>query len=215
MATYNQINSKMVEVTVGYGEQMMSRRGAMLAYKGEVRFVPQMGMGQGVGGFVGRMVAGEQVPMMTTEGQGTVLFGHEGMQTKIIEVTGESLYVEADKLLCYDGGLQAGTMFLGQQGGLRSLAQGAKNGQGLFTTVLSGHGTAVVVSHGPVFELDAASKSVAVDPQAYVGHRGQVDVKLESSVGWRDAVGKGSGEAFQLKCQGQGIVFVQASEKKV
>jgi uncharacterized protein (AIM24 family) len=88
-------------------------------------------------------------------------------------------------------------------------------GQGLFTTVLSGQGTAVVVSHGPIFELDAASKSVAVDPQAYVGHRGQVDVKLESSVGWRDAVGKGSGEAFQLKCQGQGTVFVQASEKKV
>ena len=215
MATYNQINSKMIEVTVGYGEQMMSRRGAMLAYKGDVRFVPQMSMGQGVGGFVGRMVAGEQVPMMMTEGNGTVLFGHNGMQTKIVQVTGESLYIEADKLLCYDGGLQAGTMFLGQQGGLRSIAQGAMTGQGLFTTVLSGHGTAVMVSHGPVFDLDPSSKSVAVDPQAYVGHQGNIDVKLDSSVGWRDAVGKGSGEAFQLKCSGHGTVYVQASEKKV
>jgi uncharacterized protein (AIM24 family) len=41
-----------------------------------------------------------------------------------------------------------------------------------------------------------------------------IDTKLDSNVGWRDAVGRGSGEAFQIKCSGQGTVYVQASEMK-
>ena len=71
------------------------------------------------------------------------------MQTKIVQLQGDQLTVEADKLLCYDSGLQAGTMFLGQQGGLRSIVQGQMTGQGLFTTQLTGHGQAVLLSHGP------------------------------------------------------------------
>ena len=42
------------------GEQVYARRGAMLAYTGEVNFQPTRPAGQGVGGFVGRMVAGER-----------------------------------------------------------------------------------------------------------------------------------------------------------
>jgi uncharacterized protein (AIM24 family) len=60
----------------------------------------------------------------------------------------------------------------------------------------------------------AASRPVAVDPQAYVGHFGNLDVAVTASVGWREAVGRGSGEAIQLKVTGTGTVFVQASEQK-
>jgi len=42
-----------------------------------------------------------------------------------------------------------------------------------------------------------------------------IDVKLDANVGWREAVGRGSGEAFQLKMNGQGTVFVQASEERL
>jgi uncharacterized protein (AIM24 family) len=56
---------------------------------------------------------------------------------------------------------------------------------------------------------------VSVDPQAYVAHVGQVTVDIAASLGWRDAVGKGSGEAIQLKCTGNGTVYVQASEQKI
>jgi uncharacterized protein (AIM24 family) len=214
MATYNQINSKMVEATINHGEQIYARRGAMLAYTGQVRFQPTTTAGQGLGGFVGRMVAGEQVPLMVSEGQGTVLYGHGGMQTKIVQLAGDQLTVEADKLLLYDSSLQAGTMFLGQNGGLRSIVQGQMTGQGLFTTQLTGHGTAVLLSHGPVFELQVGGDAVSVDPQAYVGHKGMIDTKLDANVGWRDAVGRGSGEAFQIQCTGPGTVYVQASEMK-
>jgi len=55
---------------------------------------------------------------------------------------------------------------------------------------------------------------VSVDPQAYVGHVGALQVELSAKVGFRDVVGRGSGEAFQLKATGQGTVYVQASEQK-
>lgn len=213
MPSYEQINGKMVQVSITPGEQVLARRGAMLAYVGDVRFAPMMNAHGGMGGFVGRMVAGEQVPLMACEGAGDVLYGHGGLNITVVQIQGDQLTVEADKLLCYDSTLQAGTMFLGQNGGLKAVVQGQMTGQGLFTTNLSGNGTAVVLSHGPVFELPVNGGQVAVDPQAYVGHMGQVQTQLDANVGWRDAIGRGSGEAFQLKLSGQGVVYVQASEQ--
>jgi uncharacterized protein (AIM24 family) len=35
------------------------------------------------------------------------------------------------------------------------------------------------------------------------------------NAGWREAVGRGSGEAIQLKVSGEGTVYVQASEQKL
>jgi uncharacterized protein (AIM24 family) len=62
--------------------------------------------------------------------------------------------------------------------------------------------------------LPVSGDPVSVDPQAYVGHVGAVQVELSARVGFRDAVGRGSGEALQLKVTGQGTVYVQASEQK-
>lgn len=217
MPICNEINSKMVEVTIRAGEQVYARRGAMLAYTGDVRFAPTVTAGQGMGGFVGRVVRGENVPMMVAEGNGKVLYGHLGLQITHVALNSDTLVVEADKLLCYDGTLQAGTMFLGSGGGgFRAVVQGQMTGQGLFTTNLTGTGNAVILSHGPAFMLECNNSSrIAVDPQAYVGHTGQIDTKLDSNVSWRDAVGRGSGEAFQIRMTGQGTVFVQASEVRL
>lgn len=215
MPAWARINAKMVGAQLSGGQTILARRGAMLAYKGDVTFTSSATGGGSLGGFVGRMVAGEQIPLMVSEGTGYVMYGHAGMQVKLIEVTGDQLSVEADKLLAYDGQLQAGTQFLGKQGGLRSIVQGQISGQGLFTTTISGQGTAALLSHGPIFELQVGGGEVAIDPQAYVAHRGDVEVKLDANVSWRDAVGAGSGEAFQLKLTGQGTAYVQASERKV
>ena len=38
---------------------------------------------------------------------------------------------------------------------------------------------------------------------------------LSTALGWRDMVGRGSGEAFQLELSGSGAVYVQASEEKL
>ncbi|MGI5445555.1 AIM24 family protein [Streptomyces sp. CA-243310] len=214
---FREINSKMVEAQVVPGQKMYSQRGAMLAYRGEVSFTPSLTGGQGgVMGMIGRRVANEQTPLMSVEGSGTVMFGHGGHHIQVINLTGETLYVEADRLLAFDGTLQQGTMFMGSQGGVMGMVRGQVSGQGLFTTTLKGHGSVAVMAHGGVVELPITpNRPVHVDPQAYVAHHGDVRNKLSTALGWRDMVGRGSGEAFQLELSGQGAVYVQASEEKL
>ncbi|MFI9390544.1 AIM24 family protein [Streptomyces bauhiniae] len=215
--SFREINSKMVEARVAPGQRLFSQRGAMLAYTGEVSFTPNVQSGQGgVMSMLGRRVAGEAAPLMTVEGSGTVLFGHGGHHVHVITLTGDTLYVEADRLLAFEGSLRQGTMFLGSQGGVMGLVRGQATGQGLFTTTLQGHGAVAVMAHGGVFELPVTpQRPVHVDPQAYVAHHGEVRNKLSTALGWRDMVGRGSGEAFQLELSGNGTVYVQASEEKL
>jgi uncharacterized protein (AIM24 family) len=214
---FTRINSKMVEAAVAPGQRLFSQRGAMLAYRGQVTFTPSIVGGQGgVMSMIGRRVAGEATPLMTVEGSGSVMFGHGGHHIHTVDLTGETLYVEADRLLAFDGSLRQGTMFMGSQGGVMGVIRGQATGQGLFTTTLAGKGSVAFMAHGGVIELPITARGpVHVDPQAYVAHRGDVRNKLTAAIGWREMVGRGSGEAFQLELSGSGTVYVQASEEKL
>jgi uncharacterized protein (AIM24 family) len=220
---FTAVNHKVVQTTVEPGREILARRGSMLAYTGPVTFAPvHMGGSGGIGGMAGRMMAGEQVQMMVAQvagnqGRGTVYYGYKGHHVTIIELDGSGpLNVEADRLVAHDAALQSSVVFLGQQGGIRGAVRGAMTGQGLFTTQLHGYGAAAVLSLGGTIAIRVdGSRPVAVDPQAYVAHIGQMNVDISASLGWRDAVGRGSGEAIQLKCTGNGTVYVQASEQKL
>ncbi|HEX5565745.1 MAG TPA: AIM24 family protein [Streptomyces sp.] len=225
---FRKISSKIVEARVVPGRRMFSRRGAMIAYTGEVTFTPSVQGGQGgFGSMVGRRLAGEATPLMTVEvplgpggpgktPDGTVLLGHGGHHIEVIELSGDTLHVEADRLLAFDGTLEQGTVFLGSQGGVMGVVRGQVTGQGLFTTTLRGHGSVAVMAHGGTIRLPIApGRPVHVDPRAYVAHHGDVTNRLSTALGWRDLVGRGSGEAFQLELSGRGAVFVQASEEKL
>ncbi|GAA2071057.1 AIM24 family protein [Streptomyces albiaxialis] len=214
---FREINAKLVEAQVIPGQRMFSQRGAMVAYTGEVSFTPNMQGGQGgLMSMIGRRVANEATPLMTVEGSGTVLFGHGGHHVEVVNLDGDTLCVEADRLLAFDGSLEQGTLFLGSDGGVMGMVRGQVSGQGLFTTTLKGKGAVAVMAHGGILQLPITpDRPVHVDPQAYVAHYGDVRNKLSTALGWRDMVGRGSGEAFQLELSGNGAVFVQASEEKL
>jgi len=214
---FREINSKMVEALVQPGQRLFSQRGAMIAYTGEVRFTPNMQGGQGgLMSMIGRRVANEATPLMTVEGSGSVMFGHGGHHVEVINLDGDTLCVEADRLLAFDGSLEQGTLFLGSDGGVMGMVRGQVSGQGLFTTTLKGRGAVAVMAHGGIVQLPVTpDRPVHVDPQAYVAHHGDVRNKLSTALGWRDMVGRGSGEGFQLELSGNGAVFVQASEEKL
>ncbi len=221
MAGIEQVTSKAVRADVTPGAPLLARRGSMLAYTGQVAFRPVStgggaGGAQGVAGMIGRAVSGEGAVMMLAEGRGQVFYGHHGLHVTVLHLDGSgALSVEADRLLVHDTSLSSSVVALGASGGLRGLARGAMTGQGLFTTQLSGSGDVALLSHGGTIALPVRPGApVGVDPQAYVAHTGAVDVVLVPSVSWRDAVGRGSGEAFQLRLEGTGTVHVQASERK-
>lgn len=219
-------NYKVLKTTIQPGQRVIARQGSMLYYTGDVTFTPYSmsgGMGGGmpsagaIAGAAGRMMQGEHVGLMIAEGSGTVYFGRNGLYVQVIELDGTSaLTVEAERLLAYEGNVQTSIVSLSSQGGVRGAVRGAVTGQGMFTTQVTGYGTVAVLSHGGAIALTVggAKPQVVVDPQAYVGHLGHITVDLSAQVGFRDVVGRGSGEAMQLKLSGQGTVWVQASEKK-
>ena len=220
---FTKVTSKVVSADVRPGAEVLARRGAMLAYSGQVHFSPVSG-GHGAGGYggqianaLGRAMAGEAVAMMVAEGTGQVHYGFHGHHVTIVELDGSAtMSVEADRLLAHDAQLSSSVVFLGQQGGLMGAVRGAVTGQGMFTTQLTGRGSVALLSHGGTFPLQVGQgRQVVVDPQAFVASVGNLRIDVGANVGWRDAVGRGSGEAVQLKVSGQGTVYVQASEEKL
>ena len=212
--SFETVNSKVVRAHVGPASPVLARRGAMLGYSGQVTFRPVHGQGRGVGGMLGAAMSGESNPMMATEGTGQVLYGYKGLHVTVLELDGNApLVCEADRLLAHDANLQTSVQVL-RSGGVRSANSGAVTGQGLFTTNVHGRGSVALLSHGGAFPLQLQGTQVGVDPQAYVGHVGRLTVDLAAKVGFRDVVGRGSGEALQLRISGSGTVYVQASEKK-
>lgn len=230
---FTKVNSKVVKVNVGQVGGVVARAGAMLFYTGQVAFAPHQipGAGQfgGMGGIVrlaGRMMQGEHERTMLAQGNGEVHYGYAGLDVHTVDIApGAVLRVEASRLLASTAGLQSSVVSVAGSGGsggggvmgmLRGAASGALTGQGMFTTQLSGQGSAVLLAHGGVIEMQVGGPSpVVVDPQAFVAAYGNVQTELKTALSWRDAVGRGAGEAMQLHCVGQGIVFVQASEEKL
>lgn len=228
---FEKVNSKVVSVDVARAGGVVARKGAMLFYQGNLQFSPHQvpGMGQGIGGglirMATRMMQGEHEATMLARGQGAVHYGMAGLEVHPIEVApGAVLTIEMSRLLAHTAGLGSSVVSVNSSGGgggggfgglLRGAAQGMSSGTGFFTTQLQGHGAAVLLGHGGVFEITVGKAAVTVDPQAFVGTYGNVSTRLSAAMGWRDAVGRGAGEAMQLQCSGQGVVFVQASEEKL
>nr|WP_275411309.1 AIM24 family protein [Streptomyces sp. SID8014] len=188
------------------GDTVRAKNGSMVAYDGRMTFKRLTGGGNGLRGMVTRRLTGEQMEVMEVRGEGTVWFADSARDVSLVQLSGETLHVEADNLLCTDGGLRTGTSFTG--------LGGAAQGNGLFTTTVEGAGQAAVMSAGPVVALRVSGAyPLTVDPGAYIAHQGGVRRSLQSGAGARTLFGEGGGEAFQLRFEGEGVVYVQPSER--
>ena len=202
MPSYTQINEKLIEITLN-GEEVFAKRGAMISYQGKVNFARSFLGSGGVQDLAMRAATNEGYSLMAAKGTGKVYYGYNGLFVTIIPVSNETVYVESETLLAYDARLRTGTMFLGNQGGVQSIVRGAVTGQGLFTTTLQGTGEIAILSEQPVF----------VDPNAYIGHKGNLTSTIVTDLNWKTFVGQASGESYQVKFMGQGTVYIQASER--
>ncbi|MBY4381082.1 AIM24 family protein [Rhodococcus fascians] len=190
------------------GDSLRAMSGSMVAYEGDVAF-KSAGMGGG-GGFraaLKQKVTGESLSLMDVSGKGTVYFAVDAQDITLVEVQGDNLHVESSQLLALTGQLKTDVKFSG--------LRGATSGQGLFTTVVSGSGTVALLSKGgPITALAVDPQyPLVVDPDAFVAHRGQLNQSFVTDVTWRSAIGGGSGEAFSLRFDGQGVVYIQPEER--
>ncbi len=188
------------------GDSVKAKNGAMVAYEGDMTFKKRTGGGEGLRGMVTRRLTGEQMEVMEVKGHGTCYFADRASEINLVSLHGEKLYVESGNLLCTDAALRTGTSFTG----LRGSAQG----NGLFTTTVEGTGQAAIVSDGTAIVLRVTPRTpLQVDPGAYVAHTGDLRQHFQSGVNFRALIGESGGEAFQIRFEGEGLVYVQPSER--
>ncbi|MEV0093314.1 AIM24 family protein [Streptomyces sp. NPDC050738] len=205
MAQFRLQGSKVLAVSMT-GDAVKAKNGAMVAYDGQMAFKKMSGGGEGIRGMVTRRLTGEQMVMMEVKGQGTCYFADRASEISLVSLNGEKLYVESSNLLCTDAGLRTGTTFTG--------LRGATQGNGLFTTTVEGVGQAAIMSDGPAVVLRVSAQyPLQVDPGAYIAHTGNLQQHFQSGVTFRTFIGEGSGEAFQIRFEGEGLVYVQPSER--
>ncbi|WP_062642487.1 AIM24 family protein [Streptomyces maremycinicus] len=197
--------SKVLAVDVT-GDAVKAKNGSMVAYDGQMAFKKLSGGGEGIRGMVTRRLTGEQMTMMEVRGQGTCWLADRASEINLVQLHGDKLYVESSNLLATDAGLRTGTSFTG--------LRGATQGNGLFTTTVEGTGQAAITSDGPAVVLRVSPQyPLTVDPGAYVAHQGDVRQTFQSGVTFRTFMGEGGGEAFQIRFEGDGLVYVQPSER--
>ncbi|WP_445396096.1 AIM24 family protein [Streptomyces sp. LE64] len=205
MATFRLQGSKVLAVDMS-GDSVRAKNGSMVAYDGQMSFKKLSGGGEGLRGMVARRLTGEQLTVMEARGQGTCWFADRASEINLVRLHGEKLYVEASNLLATDAGLRTGTTFTG--------LRGATQGSGLFTTTVEGTGQAALTSDGPAVLLRVTPQyPLSVDPGAYVAHQGDLRQTFQSGVTFRTLIGEGGGEAFQIRFEGEGLVYVQPSER--
>ncbi|MEU2716948.1 AIM24 family protein [Streptomyces sp. NPDC007205] len=205
MATFRLQGSKVLAVEMT-GDAVKAKNGSMVAYDGQMSFKKLTGGGEGLRGMVTRRLTGEQMTVMEVKGHGTCFFADRASEINLVSLQGDRLHVESSNLLVTDAGLRTGTTFTG--------LRGASQGNGLFTTTVEGHGQAAIMSDGPAVVLRVAPQyPLIVDPGAYIAHQGSVRQSFQSGVTFRTFFGEGGGEAFQIRFEGDGLVYVQPSER--
>lgn len=190
------------------GDSVKALTGSMVAYEGNIQFKSAgFGGGQGLMAGLKQRATGEALSLMECSGHGIIYFAVNAQNVTVIDVNNEQLRVESRQLLVMAGNLQTNVTFAGMGG--------ASSGQGLFTTVVQGQGQVALLSAGgPLIHLEVSPQyPLIVDPDAFVCAKGNLQQGFVTDVSWRSAIGQGSGEAFSLRWEGQGLVSIQPAER--
>ncbi|MFI7008261.1 AIM24 family protein [Streptomyces sp. NPDC050145] len=193
-------NAKSIRYVVD-GE-MLARQGAMIAYRGNLQFERK---GQGVGGMLKRAVTGEGLALMKVRGQGEAWFAQEAQNVFVVDIEpGDVFTVNGRNVLCFDSTLSYE---------IKTVKGAGVTGGGLFNSVFTGQGRLGLACEGNPLVLPVSPQQpVFVDTDAVVGWTAQLRTSLHRSQSIGSMIRGGSGEAVQLKLEGEGFVVVRPSE---
>lgn len=193
-------NAKSVKYAVN-GE-MHARQGSMVAFRGNLQFEHKS---QGLGGLLKRAVTGEGLALMAVRGQGEAWFAHEAQNCFIVEIEqGDALTVNGRNVLCFDATLHYE---------IKTVKGAGMTGGGLFNSVFTGYGKLALMCEGSPIVIPVTPQApVFVDTDAVVGWSADLQTSLHRSQSFGSMIRGGSGEAVQLRLDGQGFVIVRPSE---
>jgi uncharacterized protein (AIM24 family) len=196
-------NSKMLKVALD-GE-VIARRGAMVAYQGQIGFE---GLGSGgIGNFVKQRLTGEGIPLMRARGRGDLFLADHAADVFLIDLeAGDGLTINGANVLAFEPSL-TWELHMVSGAGMLSAA-------GLFNCLFSGQGRIAITCKGSPVVL-TVDQPTYVDPQAAVCWSASLRTGFHRAeqLGLGALIGRTSGEAYTMSFAGQGFVVVQPSEQ--
>ncbi|MBY0262436.1 MAG: AIM24 family protein [Phycisphaerales bacterium] len=182
------------------------KTGAMVAYRGDIRFVREGLLDQGLGNLLKKAVSGEGAQLTKAEGSGDLYLADKGKRITLLHLNNESIFVNGSDLLAFQDGMTNKITLMRKIG---AMAAG-----GLFNVQMSGTGViALTTHHRPLALPVTPSAPVFTDPQATVAWSGSLSPEFKTDIQLKTLLGRGSGESFQMKFAGQGFVIVQPYEE--
>lgn len=184
------------------------KMGAMVAYRGGIKFVREGILEAGIGRLLKKMVSGEGARLTKAEGEGKLYVADQGKKISIINLDGESIFVNGNDLLAFEDTI---TWDISMMKKITAIMAG-----GLFNVKLEGKGLIAITSHyNPMTLKVTPGDPVVTDPNATVAWSGSLSPEFKTDIALKTLVGRGSGESIQMSFKGEGFVVVQPYEEVV
>jgi len=183
-----------------------TKMGSMIAYAGAIKFTREGILEHGLGKLLKKSVTGEGAQLTKAEGQGRLYLADQGKKISILNLQGESIYVNGNDLLAFQTGIQWDIKLMRR---VTAMLAG-----GLFNVRLEGSGLAAITTHyDPLTLRVTPNQPVVTDPNATVAWSGNLEPEFKADVSLKTFFGRGSGESIQMSFRGDGFVVVQPYEE--
>jgi uncharacterized protein (AIM24 family) len=199
-------NPRMLEINLS--GMIWIETGAMKAYLGQIKFEREGMLEHGIGKFLKRAVTGEGTRLTKANGMGRMYLADEGKTIQILQLQGESLYVNGNDLLAFEPTLQWDITMMKK---LSAMLAG-----GLFNVRLEGFGLVAITTHHEPLTLPVIpGQPVRTDPNATVAWSGTLQPEFRTDISLKTFFGRGSGESIQMEFNGNGFVVIQPFEETI
>lgn len=195
---------RMLEINLN--GQIWAKAGAMVSYRGSIKFEREGILEHGLGKMFKKALTGEGTALMKANGNGKLYVADQGKKIIILNLQGESLFVNGNDLLAFEPSINWDIKLMRKIAGMMS--------GGLFNVRLEGHGMIAITSHyEPLTLLVTPDNPVYTDPNATVAWSGNLSPEFVTDISFKTFLGRGSGESIQMKFSGNGFVVVQPFEE--
>lgn len=182
------------------------KMGSMVAYTGNVKFIREGMLEQGLGNMLKKAVSGEGARLTKAKGSGSVFCADTGKKITILNLADDAIFVNGNDLLAFE-------MSLGYQIQMMKKLSAVMAG-GLFSVLLQGTGMVAITSHYDPMTLPVTpGNPVTTDPNATVLWSGSLMPEFKTDIQFKTLLGRGSGESLQMHFAGNGFVVVQPYEE--
>ncbi|MFH8473051.1 AIM24 family protein [Streptomyces sp. NPDC018000] len=201
---YTVQNPQLLRVSLTGQDDVLARKGAMVAYQGLMEFDGEY---RTHAQHRARASTGEGLDLMRCSGQGTVYLANLAQHIHVVDIDHDGMTVDSAYVLALDSALHTEVIAVDSQYGI--------SGTGKYQLNISGTGKVALMTSGqPLMMQVTPDKYVNADADAIVAWsstlRVQMQAQTHSSGVWRRR--GNTGEGWELSFLGQGFALVQPSE---